>query len=99
MTKPIINLDQLKYGEFGKGKDFLAERAGVAEHIGAKNSAMEWCDSSPVNVRGPITRIMQMKSSFMSWKGKERYAMPMKNIRYGQATSLLHRRTRNNHTR
>ncbi len=36
MTRPIINLDQLEYGEFGKGKDFLAERAGVAEHIGAK---------------------------------------------------------------
>ena len=35
MTRPVINLDQLEYRQFGKGNDFQAERAGVAEHIGA----------------------------------------------------------------
>ena len=36
MTKPMINLDELEYSEFGKGERFQAERAGVAVHVGAR---------------------------------------------------------------
>ncbi len=37
MTKPIVNLNDLKYSEFGKGDRFRAERAPVSTQIGAKN--------------------------------------------------------------
>jgi uncharacterized cupin superfamily protein len=36
VKKPVINLDQLEYSEFGKGEKFGAERAPVAERIGAR---------------------------------------------------------------
>ncbi len=36
MSKPIMNLDQLEYSEFGKGEKFLAERAPVSDKIGAE---------------------------------------------------------------
>ena len=35
MHKPILNLDDLDYSEFGKGDKFLAERATVSDKIGA----------------------------------------------------------------
>lgn len=35
MSKPIINLDELEYNEFGKGKEFAAQRAPVSTQIGA----------------------------------------------------------------
>ena len=35
MSKPIINLDQLQYSEFGKGDKFHAQRAPVSTQIGA----------------------------------------------------------------
>jgi uncharacterized cupin superfamily protein len=36
MTRPIINLDELEYSEFGKGEKFHAERAPVSPQIGAQ---------------------------------------------------------------
>jgi len=36
MSKPVMNLDDLEYTEFGKGKKFLAERAAVSNKIGGK---------------------------------------------------------------
>ena len=36
MHRPIINLDELKYTEFGKGDKFSANRAPVSSQIGAK---------------------------------------------------------------
>ena len=36
MSKPIINLDELKYSEFGKGDKFNANRAPIAPHIGGE---------------------------------------------------------------
>lgn len=36
MTKPIVNLDELEYSEFGKGDRFGAKRASVSSRIGAK---------------------------------------------------------------
>ena len=36
MSRPVINIDSLKYEALGKGADFAAERAPVAEHIGAR---------------------------------------------------------------
>lgn len=36
MSKPIINLDELQYSEFGKGDKFNAHRAPVSTQIGAK---------------------------------------------------------------
>ncbi len=36
MTKPIINIDNLKYAEFGKGENFHAARADVSAAIGAE---------------------------------------------------------------
>ena len=36
MTRPIINLDELEYMQFGKGERFGAARAPVADRIGAK---------------------------------------------------------------
>ena len=36
MDKPVMNLDELEYSEFGKGDKFLAERAPVADHVGAQ---------------------------------------------------------------
>lgn len=36
MSKPIINLDQLEYGDFGKGDKFGAQRAPVSTQIGAR---------------------------------------------------------------
>lgn len=35
MHKPIINIDNLDYSEFGKGKQFSARRAQVSSKIGA----------------------------------------------------------------
>lgn len=35
MSRPIMNLDELEYAEFGKGEDFLAERAPISDRIGA----------------------------------------------------------------
>lgn len=34
--KPLINIDELEYKSFGKGEKFLADRAPVSPHIGAK---------------------------------------------------------------
>ena len=36
MPKPIINIDELEYKEFGKGERFNAARAPVGDRIGAK---------------------------------------------------------------
>ena len=36
MARPIINLDELEFSEFGKGEKFLAERAPVSPAIGGK---------------------------------------------------------------
>jgi uncharacterized cupin superfamily protein len=36
MPKPIINLEELEFTEFGKGEKFRAERAPVSSAIGAK---------------------------------------------------------------
>lgn len=36
MSKPIVNLDELEYTEFGKGDRFNAKRAPVSTGIGAK---------------------------------------------------------------
>lgn len=36
MTKPLINIDELEYKNFGKGEKFQADRAPVSPHIGAK---------------------------------------------------------------
>jgi len=36
MSKPFINLDELKYSEFGKGDQFNAQRAPVSAQIGAE---------------------------------------------------------------
>lgn len=36
MSKPIINLDDLEYSEFGKGDKFHAQRGPVSTQIGAK---------------------------------------------------------------
>jgi len=36
VAKPIINIENLKYEEFGKGKKFKAARAEVSSHIGAE---------------------------------------------------------------
>jgi len=36
MIKPIVNLDELEYSEFGKGDRFGAKRASVSSRIGAK---------------------------------------------------------------
>ena len=36
MSKPIINLENLEYDEFGKGDKFKAGRAEVSAHIGAE---------------------------------------------------------------
>jgi len=35
VTKPIVNIDELEYAEFGKGEQFHAERAPVSTRIGA----------------------------------------------------------------
>lgn len=35
MNKPIVNLRELKFSEFGKGERFLAERAPVSTLVGA----------------------------------------------------------------
>ena len=35
MHRPIINLDELKYTEFGKGDKFSAHRAAVSSQVGA----------------------------------------------------------------
>ena len=37
MTRPIVNLNELQFSEFGKGDKFRAERAPVSTEIGAKN--------------------------------------------------------------
>ena len=37
MNKPIINVDELTFSTFGKGKRFGAERAPVSNQVGAKN--------------------------------------------------------------
>lgn len=37
MTRPIVNLNELKFSEFGKGERFRAERAPVSTRIGARN--------------------------------------------------------------
>lgn len=37
MTRPILNLNELEFSEFGKGDRFRAERAPVSSRIGAKN--------------------------------------------------------------
>ena len=37
MPRPIVNLDELKYREFGKGDKFSAHRAPVSTQIGARN--------------------------------------------------------------
>lgn len=36
MPKPVINIDDLEYTEFGKGDKFTARRAPVSTHIGAQ---------------------------------------------------------------
>lgn len=36
MSKPIINIEDLEYSEFGKGARFKARRADVSSKIGAK---------------------------------------------------------------
>jgi len=36
VNKPIINIDDLEYRNFGKGKDFGAERAPVSTRVGAE---------------------------------------------------------------
>lgn len=36
MSSPIINLEQLEYGEFGQGEKFGARRAPVSDRIGAR---------------------------------------------------------------
>ena len=36
MNKPIINLEELEFSEFGKGRKFRAERADVSAGIGAE---------------------------------------------------------------
>jgi len=36
MSKPIINIDELEYSEFGKGDQFNANRADVSSKIGAE---------------------------------------------------------------
>jgi uncharacterized cupin superfamily protein len=36
MSKLVMNLDELEYGEFGKGEKFGAERAPVSDKIGAE---------------------------------------------------------------
>ena len=36
MSKPVINLDQLEFSEFGNVEDFGSKRAHVGSRIGAK---------------------------------------------------------------
>ena len=36
MSRRIMNLDELKYTEFGKGENFNAERAPISDNIGAE---------------------------------------------------------------
>ena len=36
MSRVVVNLDELEYTEFGKGDDFLAERASVSDQIGGE---------------------------------------------------------------
>jgi len=36
VSKPLINLDELEYSSFGKGRKFHAERAPVSTRIGAQ---------------------------------------------------------------
>ena len=36
MSKPIINIDNLVFEEFGKGDKFKASRAEVSSHVGAE---------------------------------------------------------------
>ena len=36
MTKPVVNLEELEYVEFGKGEKFHAQRAPVSTRIGAQ---------------------------------------------------------------
>jgi uncharacterized cupin superfamily protein len=36
MTKPLVNLDELEYTEFGKGEKFHAARAAISPLIGAE---------------------------------------------------------------
>ena len=36
MSKPIINIDELEYADFGKGDEFNARRASVSDKLGAK---------------------------------------------------------------
>lgn len=36
MSKPIINVDELEFESFGKGKKFQADRASVSPQIGAQ---------------------------------------------------------------
>lgn len=36
MSKPVVNLDELEFTEFGKGDKFHAERAPVSDRIGAQ---------------------------------------------------------------
>jgi len=35
MKKPVINIDELEYGSFGKGEKFRASRASVSGRLGA----------------------------------------------------------------
>ncbi len=36
MSKPILNLDEIEYHEFGKGKRFRAKRGAVSPSVGAE---------------------------------------------------------------
>ena len=70
MTTPIVNLNDLKFTEFGKGDRFLAERAPVSTEIGAKNLGYAVIRLAPGKRAWPYHAHHVIEEMFLILKGQ-----------------------------
>lgn len=70
MTRPILNLNQLKFSEFGKGDRFRAQRAPISAEIGAKNLGYSVVKLEPGKRAWPYHAHYVIEEMFFILKGR-----------------------------
>ena len=70
MTRPIVNLNELEFSEFGKGHRFRAERAPVSTRIGAERLGYGVVRLAPGKRAWPYHSHHVIEEMFYVLKGK-----------------------------
>jgi uncharacterized cupin superfamily protein len=70
MTRPIVNLNELTFSEFGKGDKFRAQRAPVSTGIGAANLGYSVIKLAPGKRAWPYHSHHVIEEMFLVLKGQ-----------------------------